>query len=137
MGLFKDMKHMKDTVAAAPGLIQQAQDLQAASQQMAAQQPAMGVAGYGAPAPGPGAPAALSEADLAPVAGVSLALYAEITRDLATVRYDLSRAPALAAARGISADAWASAVEGWNRRMAATPALAQHFNRLYTGRAEG
>ena len=44
-----------------------------------------------------------------------------------------SRRPALAAERGIAAEDWHAAVAGWNQRMAANPAVALEFNRLYQG----
>jgi hypothetical protein len=78
MGLFKQMKQMKDVVAAAPGLVEQAQEL--------------GARGY-----------------------------------------TMEQAPSLAAERGIAADDWHAAVAGWNQRMAANPAVALEFNRLYQG----
>lgn len=135
MGLFKNVKQMKEAVAGAPDLVQQAQQLQAAAgqaQAAALQQQAM-AAGAG-PAMAPPATATPSEADLAPIAGVTLELYAEISKSLAEVSYDLAKAPELAGARGIAAADWQVAVEGWNQRMQASPAVAQQFNRLYTGR---
>jgi hypothetical protein len=51
------------------------------------------------------------------------------------VNYDLTAAPGIAAAKGISPDHWQAAVDGWNARMTSNPALAKRFNALYTGRA--
>jgi hypothetical protein len=138
MGIFKDIKQAKEAVAGAPGLIEQAQELQAASQQMAAQQQAAMAAGavpggIGAGITPPPAPGALSGADLEPIAGVSLDLYAELSRELGARGYTLEQAPALAAERGIAAGDWHAAVAGWNGRMAANPAVALQFNRLYQG----
>ena len=132
MGIFKDMKRMKETVAGAPALIQQAQDLQAAAvqQQAAAQRAATAAAVPPAPA---AAPVPLSEADLAPIGGVSLQDYAEVGRQLAAVGNDLTLAPQLAASRGVDAGDWAAAVEGWNQRMLANPAIARELHRLYVG----
>jgi len=139
MGMFKDLKQMKDAVAAAPDMIDQAQQLQAAAlQQAAAQQQAAMAAGVPAggigkgitPAPAPGS---LSTADVAPIGGVSIELYAELSRELGARGYGLEQAPALAAERGIAAADWHAAVAGWNQRMAANPAVALEFNRLYQG----
>ena len=70
----------------------------------------------------------------ATIAGVSLALYAEISKGLAAYGYDQSRAVDVAQSKGVPADAWAVAMEGWNVRIRANRAVAQQFNRLYTGR---
>jgi hypothetical protein len=63
---------------------------------------------------------------------VSLSLYAEISRGLAAVNYDQARAPEIAAAHGVNAANWATAVEGWNARMQSNRAVGQQFNALYT-----
>lgn len=112
----RDLRKAKDAVAA-PGLIDRAQQLQQASQGLAAQQQATMAAGV--PAGGIGAgitpsPAfgTLSAADRAPIGGVTIELYAE---------------------RGIAAADWHAAVAGWNQRMAANPAVALELNRLYQG----
>ena len=122
MGFFKQIKDMKATVAAAPEMVEQAQQMAANAQAMAAAQQAAQPA---APAVGP---------DFEPIAGVSLELYAEISKSLATVNYDQTQAPALAAARGVSPENWQAAVDGWNARMRTNPAVGQRFNALYTGR---
>jgi hypothetical protein len=142
MGLFKSVKQMKDVVAGAPGMIEQAQQLQAAAQQqqaaaMAQQQAAM-AAGVPAGGIGPGvtpapAPGSMDAAELAPIGGVTIELYAELSRELGARGYTLEQAPALAAEHGIAADDWHAAVAGWNQRMAANPAVALQFNRLYQG----
>ena len=139
MGLFKDLKQMKDAVAGAPGMIEQAQQLQAAAlQQAAAQQQAAMAAGVPAGGIGPGitpapAPGSLGPADVEPIGGVSIELYAELSRELGARGYGLEQAPALAAERGIAAADWHAAVAGWNQRMAVNPAVALEFNRLYQG----
>lgn len=137
MGIFKNVKQMKEAVAGAPGMIEQAQQLQAAAQQHAA---AAAAAASGAPAGGIGpgtaavpAPGELGDADLAPIGGVGLELYAELSRELGARGAALSEAPALAAERGIAAADWQAAVDGWNQRMVANPAVAVQFNRLYQG----
>ncbi len=129
MGIFKQMKDLKQTVAAAPEMIEQAQQLSANAQQMAAQQQAaaqQAASAQQAAAVGP---------DFEPIAGVSLELYADISKGLAAVNYDQTQAPAIAATKGVSAENWQAAVDGWNARMTSNPAVAKQFNALYTGRA--
>lgn len=131
MGMFKGMKDMRDMLGAAPGLLDQASQLSANAQVMAAQaatQPA-GVA-YGMPTAPQPIPAELLE----PIAGVDLAVFAQISAGLAQYNYDQSRAVELAAARGIDGARWQLALDGWNARIASAPAVATLFNSYYTGR---
>lgn len=133
MGFFKQMKDMKKTVEAAPGLVAQAQQMSAQAQEMqVAQQAAaqQALAQQQAAAAAAGAPAGT---DFEPIAGVSLELYAEISRGCAAYPGDLAKAAEVAAAHGVSADNWQAAMNGWNGRMY-NPAVAQRFNALYTGR---
>lgn len=125
MGLFKQMKDMKATVAAAPEMIAQAQQLGVNAQAMAAHQQAATAASTAPQPPATGT-------DFSPIAGVTIEKYAEISRGLAAVNYDQTRALEVAAAHGVSAADWAIAVEGWNGRMQTNPAVGQHFNALYT-----
>jgi hypothetical protein len=97
-------------------------------QAMAAQQAAF--APQGAAAPAGGLDASATEA----IAGVSLEQYADISRGLQAYNYDQSKAVEIAAGQGVSAENWQAAVDGWNARMQANPAVAKEFNRLYTGR---
>jgi hypothetical protein len=131
VGIFKRMKDMKDMVEAAPGMVQQARQLGAQAQEFAAAQQAaaqaqMNQMAQSRPVNTPGA-----GADQTPIAGVSIELYAEISKGLAAYGYDQSKAVELAAAKGIPADAWAEALAGWNQRIAADPSVAQRFNTLY------
>ncbi|MBN1630268.1 MAG: hypothetical protein JW990_10920, partial [Thermoleophilia bacterium] len=133
-----DIKQMKDTVHAAPDLVEQsmkmaanaqalaAQQQAAAAQALAQQQAAMAAAAGGDMAAGP---------DFEPVAGVSLELYAEISKGLAAYNYDQNMAPMLAGQKGVSPEAWQTAVDTWNARMQTNPAVGQRFNALYMGRA--
>ena len=73
--------------------------------------------------------------DFEPIAGVSLELYAEISKGLAAFNYDQTKAPEIAAEKGIAGPDWQTAMDGWNARMTANKAVAQRFNALYTGRA--
>jgi hypothetical protein len=128
VGFLKQMKDMKATVAAAPEMINQAQQLGANAQQMAAQNQAALAASQAAAA----APGTVTGPDFEPVAGVSIALYAQISKGLAAVNYDQARAPEIAAQHGVSGANWAAAVEGWNARIQTNPAVGKQFNALYT-----
>jgi hypothetical protein len=133
MGLFKQMKDLKDMSEAAPGMVRQAQQMSAQAQEMAAaQQAAMQMQMQQATATQQAA-AASGSGDYEPIAGVSLDLYAEISKGLAAYNYDQSKAPQIAASKGVSGDDWATAMNGWNDRIKASPAVAQRFNALYTG----
>jgi hypothetical protein len=129
MGLFKQVKDMKQMVAAAPEMMAAAQQAGLAAQQLAAAQAEQAQAAAAASAPAIPAPA-----DLEPIAGVSLQVYAEISRGLSAHGYDTSKSFDLAAARGISRDDWQAAMDGWNARMAASPAVGRAFNDAYMGR---
>ena len=80
-------------------------------------------------------PPAADDPDFQPIAGVSIELYAEISKGLAAYNYDQSKAPELAAAKGVSAENWQAAMTGWNERMQRNRAVGQRFNALYMGRA--
>lgn len=71
-------------------------------------------------------------ADLEPIAGVSLELYAELSRQAADVE-EPSQVSLLAPARGVSVASWEAAVEGWNARILADPVVGRQFNLLYRG----
>lgn len=129
MGLFKQMKDMKETLAAAPDMVDQAQQMAANAQQMQVQQQAAAIAaasGEAAAAVGP---------DFEPIAGVSLELYAEISKGLAAVNYDQSQAAGIAATKGVSGENWQAAMDGWNARMQTNPSVGKRFNAFYTGKA--
>ena len=126
MGLFKQMKDMKKTVEAAPGLMAQAQSMGAQAQQMQAAQYAAMQQQQAAAAPADGA-------FFEPIAGVSLELYADISRECAGRPGDLGHAASSAAGRGVSGESWQAAMDGWNARMH-NPSVAQRFNALYMQR---
>lgn len=73
--------------------------------------------------------------DYEPIAGVSLELFAEISKGLAAYNYDQSKAPEIAASKGVSGENWQTAMDGWGERMKSNPQLAAKFNKIYTGRA--
>jgi hypothetical protein len=135
MGMFKQLKDMKGMVADAPAMIQSAQEMGAQAQEMAALQQQQAMAAQQAAFAQPGVAAGgLDAAATEPIAGVSLEQYADISRGLQAYNYDQSKAVEIAAGQGVSAENWQAAVDGWNARMQANPAVAKEFNRLYTGR---
>ena len=73
--------------------------------------------------------------DFDPISGVSIELYAEISKGLAAYNYDIAKGPEVAASKGVSAESWEQAMSGWNDRIKANRAVAQRFNALYMGRA--
>jgi hypothetical protein len=142
MGIFKQIKDMKDMVNAAPGLVEQAQQMGAQAQQMAAAQQAAAqarMAQYGGPQPGAfgqqagslGQTAGPAGPDFEPVADVSLAQFAAVTKAVAAFNYDGSKLPEIAASKGIPSYAWETACNGWNERIKSNPAVAQRYNQLY------
>lgn len=134
MGLFKQMKDMKKAVEAAPGLIEQSQQLAASAQQyqaqlMAQQQGLMGQAmAHQAAAAGQLQPQA---GGLDPIAGVDIQRYATIVKAIAPHGYDQSLLPGIAAQHGIDAASWQAAHAGWNARIQADPAVARAFSDIY------
>ena len=136
MGIFKQIKDMKDMVNAAPGLVEQAQQMGAQAQQMAAAQQAAAQAqmaqyqqqqagGFGQPGAAPTGP------DFEPISGVSLEQFAAISKGVAAYNYDQSKLVEVAASKGVDAASWEDASRGWNDRIKANPAVAQRFNLLY------
>ena len=137
MGMFKQMKDMKDMMHDAPDRIASAQAMGAQAQELAALQQQQAMAAQQqmyAAQPQATAPTAASADALESIAGVSLQQYADISRGLQAYNYDQSKAVEVAAQHGVSAENWAAAVEGWNARMQADRSVGQEFNRLYTGR---
>jgi hypothetical protein len=129
VGMFKQLKDAKKAVEAAPGLIDNAMQMGAQAQEMAAaqqaamqQQAAQQAAAQQVAATGP---------DFEPIAGVSLELFAEVCKGLAAHGYDQSKAADIAAAKGVKAADWQQALDGWNARVKANPAVAQQFNLHY------
>ena len=131
MGLFKQMKDMKDVVHAAPGMVDQANEMaanaqvmqqQMLAQQQAAMQQAMGQQGAAA-APQPGG--------LDPIAGVDLKTYAKIVKSIAPLNYDQSLLPGIAASNGVDASSWQQAHDGWNARIKSDPGVASAFSAAY------
>jgi hypothetical protein len=135
MGMFKQMKQMKDMIHDAPGQVAQGQEIArnaqamgAAYQAQAAQQMAQATAPVGAAVGG-----ATTGPDFEPVGGVSLELYVEVSKGVAAAGNDQAQAPLLAAAQGVSPSDWETATAAWNARMASNPAVGQRFSALYRG----
>lgn len=133
MGLFKQMKDMKKMVEAAPGMVSQAQQMGAQAQEMAAAQQAAAQQQMAATQQASDQAMAAGTGDLEPIAGVSLDQYATISKSLAAHGYDQSKAVEVAASHGVSPENWQQAMEGWNARIKANPAVGQQFNKLYMG----
>lgn len=130
MGLFKQAKDMKKVVAAAPDMIEQANQMAAQSQAMAAanQQAAAAAAGTGAVL---GAPGQLDEATLAPIAGISIEDYAKFSKQIGEGGLDEAGIASLMVANGQTKEAWDEAYAGWNERFKGNTALAVHFGNIY------
>jgi hypothetical protein len=122
MGLFKSIKDMKDLAAAAPGIVDQAQMMQANAAQM--QQAMAQAAAYNTPQ-------TASPELLAPIAGVTVEQYVAVVKGIAAYNYDQSMLPTVAASHGIDRASWETAAAGFNARVTSSPAFAQHFNALY------
>jgi hypothetical protein len=136
VGMFKQLKDAKKAVEAAPGIVDQSMQMADQAQQMAAaQQAAMAqqqqvaaaqqaAAQQAGPAAGP---------DFEPIAGVSLQQFAEVCKGLAAHGYDQSKGAEVAASKGIGPAEWQQALDGWNARVKANPAVAQGFSAAYHG----
>lgn len=140
MGIFRQMKDMKDMLDAAPGMVAQARQMGEQAQQMGAQAHQMAAAqqaamqaqmAQGMAGPGMAGQAAPAGPDFEPVAGVPLEEFAAVSKGVAAYNYDPSKLVEIAAARGIPAHLWAAAHQGWNDRIRANPAVARRFNQLY------
>ncbi len=128
-GLFKQTDDIKALDANAPGPMQQTKQRSTSVQAPMGPSPAQAVEQTRHAAPGQRGRA--SGPDFAPIANVSLELFAEISKSLATVNYDLTQGPRMAAAHGITAENWAAALEGWNARMKSNPAVGRRFGALH------
>ena len=135
IGLVKDVKQGSQAAKAGAEMLAQKDEMLAQAAAMRDAQsgtaPASGMAMPGAGVMPPVGP--IDEADLAPIAGVSLEQYVDISKGLAAYGYDQSKAALVAASKGVSADSWDAAVEGWNERITANRAIGQRFNQLYMG----
>lgn len=131
MGLFQQMKDLKNVVAIAPEMVAEAQQLQAAA---AAQYGVVvGGSAYGAPAMGMPTATAIDAADprLAPIEGMSIETYARISK-AAAAGLERPSLLAYAAGLGVSEQTWDVASHAWTERMRGDMPLAVHFGNLYT-----
>lgn len=123
MSIFKQFGDMAQMVKAAPGLIDQANQLQAQSEQYRQQMDIQAVQAMSAePRPG----------NLEPIAGVDLERYARISKGIAAYGYDAAQLPAVAATFGVDQASWAAAAAGWAARIQADRGVARRFNEIYT-----
>jgi hypothetical protein len=138
MGMFKQMKDMKNVINESPEMIRnaramgaQAQEMAAAQQAAAQAQMAQVSAQYNVPAAQGGF--APDPAALTPIGGVTLEQYVAISKDIAASgSSDEASSASAAAAKGVSADDWKEAVEGWNKRIKTNGGVAHQFNQLYS-----
>jgi hypothetical protein len=135
MGLFKQMKDMKNMVEQAPEAIAQARQLGAqaqeygAAQRAAAEQAAQAsMAQVEQQAATPGSAGA---EDFEPINGVTLEQYAAICKQLGANAADAAAAHAAAAALGIGAEDWDAASAGWGQRMQTNRVVGTKFRDLY------
>ena len=115
-------------VSEAPGLVEDAMAMQKAAQDAAATQREQLAA---AAAANPTAAAAAAAGGTEPIAGVSLELYARISKELANRGGDQSLAPTIAEEHGVDAASWDAAVAGWNQRMSQDPSVGSQFSAFY------
>jgi hypothetical protein len=128
MGVFKQIKDLKNVVAQAPGAIEQAQKMAAQAQQMqAAQMAAM----QGQTPPMGGAPGGVDPALLEPIAGISLERYAQLAKSIGERKLDQAGVESFVKLQGHSPEDWQEAYDGWNARFKGNMALSVQFGNLY------
>ncbi len=133
MGLFKQMKDMKNVVEQAPDMINQAQQLGAQAQEMQAAQMAAAQQAQQQQMAANNAAAANGEGDFSPINGVTLEQYAAVCKQLGANAADPAAAHAAAQGAGITPENWDAAAAGWGERMKGGSAVGQKFNQLYMG----
>ena len=144
MGLFKQIKDMKDMVESAPGLIESSNEMAANAQAQAAAYQAQAAqfqaGGYPGAMPGQayvnnlgtqmhGEPTAEA---LAPINGVTLETYTAIIKSVGAQGTDQAVLDQAAVAHGVKPADWAAAKDGWGARLKGDRALGAKFNTLYT-----
>ena len=133
MGLFKQMKDMKNVVEQAPEMVNQAQQMGAQAQEMAAAQQAAAMQAQQQSMAANTAAAETGEGDFSPINGVSIEQYAAVCKSLGPAAADPAKAHEAASAAGIAAADWDTAAAGWATRMQGGTAVGQRFNQLYIG----
>jgi hypothetical protein len=134
MGMFKQLKDMKGMIEDAPGMIKGAQAMGAQAQEMAAAQQAAAQAQMAQLGALPGAGSfAPDPAALTPIGGVTLEQYVEISKAIAAAGpSSAEEGLAVAASKGVSADDWKAAMDGWNQRIRTNGGVAHQFNVLFS-----
>ncbi len=114
MGFFKDMKNMMNSANTLVNSAQQYQN-QAVAQQQAATQP------YDP-----------NDPSFAPIEGISLDLYAEITAGLLKNGVmGIENVTKFAESKGVPAGAWTTVQNGWVSRMGQSPAVMNRYGHIY------
>ena len=124
VGLFTRLKTVKAMLVDQPEAVGEGDELDPQPQE---------TTDAAAPAPPGTASLVAGNGNYEPVAGVSIELYAAISRRLAADGFDQSNAMKIAAAHGVAGAAWEAAVAGWNERIKASSDVATRFNALYMG----
>ncbi len=143
MGLFKQIKDMKDMVEAAPGMMESANQLGANAQAQAAAAQAQAAQFQAGQFQAGGAQAYVNNLNagingeptaeaLEPINGVTLETYTAIVKELGACGNDQSLLPEIAQSHGVKPADWEKAKEGWGARMKGDLALGSKFNALYT-----
>jgi hypothetical protein len=115
MGIFKDIKN---TVNTAGNMAAQASQISAQQMQMAN--------GAGA------APADFTDPVWAPIEGISIDKYAQLSAGLAKRGFGIADAKQFVESQGVTAGTWEAVVNGWNQRMGSNPAVMQRYGQLYS-----
>jgi hypothetical protein len=117
--MFKQLRQLRETTAALPGVIAGAQALKTAAETY--QQQAVTTAG----------PVQLSTDDprLVPVSGIDLTTYARTVKTAVSAGRP---AVEVAAELGVTPDEWADVVAGWSQRMQGDMALAVEYGTIYS-----
>ena len=116
MGFFKDIK---STVNNANSLAQQAQVMQA--QQIDA--------ANAAAAPAPVSP---TDPSFAPIEGITIEKYAELSAGLAKRGLGIADATQYVESMGVVPGTWETVMQGWNQRMGTNPAVMHRYGALYS-----
>ena len=125
MGMFKQIKEMKSMITTAPDQLRNGLEI-AANAKVIAEASAANAASFSAmPFAQPN-----TAADLSPIAGVDIATYGWVTKQIASVGYDQDQLVGFASRRGIDAASWHEAATGWASRMT-NAAVATEFRRFY------
>jgi hypothetical protein len=129
VGVFKQIKDMKNVVAQTPGMVEQAQKMAQQAQQLQAAQMAAAQAQMGQMA---GAPVGgVDPALLEPIAGISLERYAQLAKSIGERKLDQAGVESFVNLQGHSPEDWQKAYDGWNARFKNNMALSVQFGSLY------